>query len=563
MTYRRRVFAILIGFVVIAALTGGRLAMLQLGAHDGLAAATLAQNSIEVPLEDYPRGRILDRYGQSLTAFYSAERIVVIPHYISEPAQLAATLGCILEVDVTEINPRLDVPGVLPYPLSPAQSIAVRGLRSRGLIVCPVTLRYGDQALAPHITGHLGKIHSDDEWKELRSKSGKPYRIDDWVGKTGIEAVYERYLRGERPTMLVRTHRDAAGRPLPGLDMLVEQDDYRRADVILTLDARIQQIAEEVLTENTARGAMVVSDVRTGDIVAAASYPRFSARDPFAPTVDEGSGEVFFDRTLALYQPGSIFKIVVAAAAIEAGVASLETSFVCNGKADRLITCWNAEGHGEINFAKAFAVSCNPFFANLGLAVGAETLADYAVRLGLSEQTIIGYPYEPDARQDFDLIKRPYNLVNASVGQGPVLVSPVQVNALVAAIANDGLYHTPRLVDRVQRSDGEVLLEFPVAEPQPVMKSTTAQLMRQLMELVTEDGQGALAYLSEGGSAGKTGSAETGTTGKINAWFAGYFPLVSPRYAITILVEDGVSGGVSAAPLFGEIALRIQQIEVQ
>ena len=564
MAHHRRVYLMLAGFILVAALTGGRLVMLQLGEHADLALAASAQNSIEVSLEEYPRGRILDRNGQSLTGTYSTDRIVVVPHYIAEPELMARTLARILEVDAADVAPRLEVPGVLPYPLSPEQSNLIRGLRSRGLLVVPVMLRYGDQALAPHITGHLGKIYSDQELHELRTAGGRGYRLDDWVGKTGVERLYERYLHGERPTALVRTYRDATGRPLPGLDMVVEQRDDVRADIILTLDAEIQRAVEEVLAANPQRGAVVVSDVKTGDIVAAASYPNYAASDPVASTGGEGAeAEIFFDRTLALYQPGSIFKIVVAAAALEAAVADLETTFTCGGKKDPLITCWHTDGHADINLARAFAESCNPFFAKLGLAVGAQTLAEYAVSLGLSDQTIIGYQYERDMRQNFDLIKEPYNLVNASLGQGPVLLSPVQVNALVAAIANDGVYHTPRLVSRVQRSSGEVLLEFPFAEPEPVMKEETAQLMRRLMEMVTQDGQGVLAYFNDGGSAGKTGSAETGVTGQINAWFAGYFPLDSPRYAITILVEEGVSGGVSAAPLFREIASQINALQLQ
>lgn len=526
-----------------------------MGAHADLAAAATAQSSVEIGLEDFRRGQIRDRNGVSLLAPMTVERVVVIPHYMNNKDGIARRLAEILEKDPAEVRERLNVPGVLPYPANKVQTAAIRGMDEHGVLVLPVRLRYGERAGAPHVTGHLGKISSAAELGRIEAETGRTYRISDWVGKSGVEAYYERFLRGERPVSFIRSYCDARLLPLPGLDVVAEQEDDGRGDVILTLDADIQRVAEKV-TAGAGTGALVVSDIRTGDVLALVSFPDYAARNPTAD-IDAGPGDVFFNRATALYQPGSVFKMVVTAAALEAGADAV---FTCGGAKDPLVACWHAEGHGEIGLAEAFAQSCNPYFGRLGLRIGADQIIRRAERLGLSDQTILGYPFEPDQRQNLALIGAPHNLTNAGIGQGPVLVSPVQVNALTATVANGGWYITPRLVDRVENQSGKRLLTVPAAEPQRVISGDTAEVMRGLMSAATTEGQGRDAYLPGWGSAGKTGSAQVGDTGRVNAWFTGYFPAASPRYALTVLVEDGISGGVSAAPLFREAAAEIMRL---
>lgn len=555
MINRKRVFVVLAGLFLAYGVVGLRLGVIQLGAHGDLAAAVSAQNSVEVSLEAHPRGQILDRNGVSLLASESVDRAVVIPHYIEDKYEMARRLAEIVKADAADVRARLEEPGVLPYTLTETQGAAIREMDENGVLVLSVHLRYGEDALAPHVTGHLGKISSMDELERIEAETGGNYRISDWVGKSGIEAYYEGFLRGERPVAVVRSYRDARLSPLPGLDAVVEQDDNQRGDVFLTLDAEIQRVAEEVMA-GVDSGALVVSDVRTGDILALVSSPDYSASDPIASAVAI-EGNAFYNRATALYQPGSVFKIVLTATALEIGAVTIDAVYECAGGDDGLVTCWYEEGHGEISLMDAFAHSCNPYFGRLGLEIGADELVRFADRFGFSDQTILGYPIKPDHRQDLSLIKGPFSLINASIGQGPVLVSPVQVNALTAAIANDGWYNTPRLVDRVENQKGERLLTVCRPKPRRVMSEQTAAVMKDLLASATTDGQGKEAYLNGYGSAGKTGSAQVGDTGKVNAWFTGYFPLQTPRYALTVLVEDGVSGGLSAAPLFREAAAGI------
>ncbi len=555
MISHKRVSVILAGLFLAYGFVGLRLGLVQLGAHEDLSAAVSAQNSVEVSLEAHPRGQILDRNGVSLLSSESADRAVVIPHYIEDKHETARRLAEIVEADAADVRVRLDEPGVLPYVLSEAQAGAIRDMDEKGVLVLPVRLRYGEDALAPHVTGHLGKISSTDELERIEAQTGRTYQISDWIGKSGVEAYYEGFLRGQRPVSVVRSYRDARLSPLPGLDTVIEQDDDQRGNVVLTLDAEIQRVAEEVMA-GVDSGALVVSDVRTGDVLALVSSPDYSASDPMA-SADAIEGNAFYNRATALYQPGSVFKIVLAATALETGAVTTDAVYECAGRDDGLVTCWCEEGHGEISLTDAFAHSCNPYFGRLGLEIGADELVRFAERFGFSDQTILGYPFEPDHRLDLSLIKDPFSLINASIGQGPVLVSPVQVNALTAAIANDGWYNTPRLVDRVENQKGERLLTVCRPKPRRVMSDETAAVMKGLLASATTEGQGKGAYLAGYGSAGKTGSAQVGDTGKVNAWFTGYFPLETPRYALTVLVEDGVSGGFSAAPLFREAAAGI------
>lgn len=551
---------ILAGMCLALACCAWRLGSIQLGTHADLAAAAAAQNSVAISLEEFPRGQICDRHGYSLLQPVTAERVVVIPHYITDKRTAARRLAAVLGTEEAPVRAGLDHPGILPYALDRTQASQIRGMREAGVLVMPVHLRYGAGARAPHVTGHLGKIGSETERAQVQARTGRNYGLSDWVGKSGVEAYYEGFLRGQRPMSFIRSHFDARYAPLPGLDQVVRQTDPARGDVMLTLDARIQAAAEKAMAGVRA-GSLVVSDVHTGDILALVSVPAYTVRDPAADS--PAAGDVFYNRATALYQPGSVFKMVVAAAALETGAVTADTHWECGGAGDPLITCWYAEGHGEIGLARAFAESCNPFFARLGLGIGADVIVRYAEQLGLSDQTILGFPFAPDPRQDPSLIREPFSLANAGIGQGPVLASPVQVNALTATIANGGRYITPRLVDRVEDQSGVRLLDVPPAAPRRVLTPETAEIMRQLMLGVTTRGQGRDAYLEEGGSAGKTGSAQVGDTGRVNAWFTGYFPAGAPRYALTVLVEDGISGGASAAPLFREAAAAIVRVTAE
>lgn len=518
----------------------------------------LDQGSRWVSLEDTARGKILDRNGIPLTGEKWEDRVVVFPTAFRDREEVSRGLAEILGVDLSAIKRHLEgSPSCLPYQISPEQSAAIQERGWTGVLVLPVRLRYGERPLAAQTVGHLGKISSREEFLSLAGRGEKIYRYDDLVGKTGLEKYYEQDLKGSRPQRAVRVFTDAGGRLLGGPEFRVEEqvNDRDRRDLVLTIDSRIQQVVEDIMDRRVARGAVVVMEAGTGDILALASRPGFN---PARPEQYLGSGmeERFFDHCTALYQPGSIFKVVVAAAALEEGAVSLESRFTCHGEKDALIRCWKDEGHGDIDFARAFAESCNPAFAGAALKLGAAKLIEYAERLGLDNQSIIGYPVPRDPRQDLNLIGAPYNLVNSSVGQGPVLVTPVQVTSMLNTVVSGGTYRVPRLVREVRKNSGEVVREFAPDPGKRAISPGTARQLRLLLESVIDEGVGREARVPVFGSAGKTGSAQIGN-GSVNAWFAGYAPRSNPRYIVTVLVEEGASGGESAAPVFREIMEKI------
>lgn len=537
----------------------GRLADVQLNQGPEYARKALEQRSVKVVLEDIPRGNILDRQLNSLLGSGIQNRIVIFPSLMTDTQQVITALANLLQIDTEEIAKHFaGGSGILPYEITEEQERVIKEQNWAGVMVQGVHYRYLNQPLAVHLTGHVGKISSKEVIEQLSARSAKPYRLDDLVGKMGLEQYYEQELKANEPQRLVRAFTDATGTMLVGMGLKLEEDkvDLGRKDIVTTLDRRIQQIVETVMDEHIARGAVVVMDVHTGDILAMASRPNFNPAD-VSSVLPTAAADTFIDHCTALYHPGSIFKIVVAAAALEEGLVNNNSTFVCLGEKSPLISCWHPPGHGPISFEEAFAQSCNPVFAELACQLGAEKLIHYAKKLGLANQQVIGYPVPVDKRQDLNLISVPYNLVNSSIGQWPVMATPVQVTALINTIVNQGNYLPPRVVRELRTPDGTVTDRFLPGKSYRALSQDTAQQLQYLMTMAVEKGLGWRALVPELGSAGKTGSAEIAGQQGVNAWFAGYAPLERPRYAVTILVEQGDSGGESAAPVFKEIMSRI------
>jgi penicillin-binding protein 2 len=510
-------------------------------------------------LEEAARGDILDRNLLPLTGTKEEKRIIIFPAAVSDKEEVSRGLTEILGVDANIIaNYLQEGPCTLPFVPTPEQASAIENKGWTGVMIHPVKYRYEDRQLAAQVVGHLGKISSWQEFIDLSTQTKKLYHFGDMVGKAGIEKYYEEVLKDSRPQKSVRVFADARGNLLggPGFKVDGQVRDRSRQELVLTVDSRIQEIVENVMDRKVGKGAVVVMEAGSGDILALASRPGFNPENPAANSASQ-SGESFYDHGTALYQPGSIFKAVIAAAALEEGIVDPASRFLCQGEKDRLVPCWNKSGHVEINLRQAFADSCNPIFARVGLELGAGKVIEYARRFGLDNQFIVGYPVPTDPRQDLNQIAAPYNLAGCSVGQGPVLVTPVQIAAMTNVIVSDGIYHSPRLVKEIRHSGGKGDKLYQPGEVRAVSPET-AGVMRSLLLEVTTKGSGQEAMVPVTGSAGKTGSAQIANNkGLVNAWFTGYAPLTQPRYIVTVLIEDGESGSKSAAPVFKEIMEQI------
>ncbi|KFI35567.1 peptidoglycan glycosyltransferase [Peptococcaceae bacterium SCADC1_2_3] len=553
-------FLIFLFFIFLQA----RLGIIQIKQRDYYAYKAIKQETLTVVLEDYPRGKILDRYQRSLTGTWAANRIVIFPALIphKEKRDVMARLISVLKIknpaQKDEIKAAFSgAPKYLSCRISKDQAQAVQKANLPGVFVLPVNFRYGEEPLAVQVVGHLGRIQPGENFTDLKMGNAKPYELGDWVGRSGLESYYEEELKATRPYGYARIFLDAKGRTLPGLAVKVntKANSSDQQNIITTLDADLQRKVEKITRARLKKGVVVVMEAASGDILALVSRPAYQPQpDKINCSLKAKKKEAFLEKGTALYQPGSVFKVVVAAAALAEGVVTPDTAFFCRGAKDKPVRCWYEPGHGKITFTQAFAQSCNPVFAQLAQRLGAEKIIDYAQRLRLDNQQVIGYPAPIDRRQNLSLIGAPFNLINSSLGQGPVLATPVQITAMINTIANEGIYKPPRLVQEI-KSDGNSASRFFKPGPyRQVVSPDVARQMKKLLEAVVKEGVGQQAYLSGYGSAGKTGSAQTGEqTTVVQAWFSGYAPRQKPKYVITVLVEEGNSGGQTAAPVFKEI----------
>lgn len=553
-------FAVLVFFFICVVARVGYLQIIQ-GEH--IARRALAGEINGIALEDYQRGGILDRHLRPLTDGYSSNRVVLFPRLMEDPGAVAAGLSSVTGEDPASIREYLSEgkPVVLPLRITPEQAGHIQESGWQGVLVAPCVYRYGPRPLAAHVVGYLGRIRDLDELKELNASGSKSYLLSDWVGRQGLEHVYEKELRGLYSSGVAGFYKDALGRPLPGIPLTVNAalKDFTRSDVITTIDADIQYMVEKVMDRHIKKGAVVVMDNAGGDILAMASRPAYNPDPGAGDLALPDKDEKFINQAISLFQPGSIFKVVLAAAALSEGVARPDTVYHCRGNREEPVRCWKDEGHGAITLSEAMAYSCNPVFVALGRELGPQKIISYARALGLENQGILGYPAVPDRRQDLSLIAGKYNLASSSVGQGPVLATPLQITAMMCAVANDGIYREPRLVMEIRPVRGEPEKIAP-AEPVRAISPEVARQLREMLEMVTRRGVGQKAWVAGGGSAGKTGSAQLGRDSEtVNAWFSGYAPLDNPRYTVTVLVREGAGGGETAAPVFREIVNGINE----
>ena len=494
------------------------------------------------------RGDILDRNGIRFTSRETSWKAILQPAtLLNEPAGLRI-IADLLKVPYEELKDKLSSDNLpLVANISQAQAIAIMDSTIKGISVMDTRVRYSKDTLATHILGYVGK--KGDE------------------GLAGIEKAYQNTLN-TGGAVYAGVIADAGDSFMSDFGYRIWSDlDKERLNVKLTLDYHMQQIVEETMDRMVDKGAVVVMDILTGEILAMASRPDFDPSNINPYLNDEN--QPLFNRALGAYTPGSVFKIVTAAAALEQGV-SPDLTFECPGYVELnglRMNCWNYEkgGHGTINMAQAFAQSCNSYFINLGLTIGYDAILEMADRFGLGHKTGLDKAGidEPSGLVPSTIGNAPAaEIGNVSIGQGNLLVSPVQAANMTAVIANGGILNKVSLVDSIVNDKGEKIRNIASPSWKRIISKETAASLQGMMLLTVQSGTGELANVrGYGGSAGKTGSAETGWI-KDNreihhAWFSGYFPIDAPRYSLCVFIEDGKSGGSSAAPVFAEIAAKL------
>jgi len=429
--------------------------------------------------------------------------------------------------------------------------------------------------LAAHALGYVGEINAS----ELKKRKDQGYQPGDIIGKTGLEWVYDKEIRGIDGGMQVEV--DVTGQPV---QVLGKKEPQPGNNLVLTLDARIQQATEKAIDEqlaflqtktpykNAKAAAAVVMNPQTGEILAMASRPTFNP-NLFAVgisskdwnTINNNPYFPMQNRVISgQYPPGSIYKIITGTAALELGVVTPEEKILDTGK-HWLIPKGNAEGEalGWINFKEALAKSDNVYFYELGYRLGIDNLEKYSRMFGLGEPTGINLPGEASglvANRQYKekVFKEGWYIsetFDAAIGQGFQLTTPLQIASVVSQIANGGYRYRPYLVNKIVSPDGMVIKSFsPEVLGSIKISDKTLNLVRESMRAVVQEG-GTAGHIFKDFPieiAGKTGTAEN-PHGHDHSWFVAYGPFEDPRIVVVVLVEHGGFGSSAAVPIAKKI----------
>lgn len=407
-----------------------------------------------------------------------------------------------------------------------------------------------------HITGYTGEIGAD----EIEELLKRDYKIGDYIGRGGIEQIYDKYLRGKDGGWQIEMN---------SMGCQIKEFMYIQpeigASVYSTINLKLQKVAYEALRDSsTGRGAVVVLDAKTGAVKTLVSCPGFDANK--AGTKDfnkylKDKKLSLFNRALqALYPPGSVFKIITFAVAVELMDINHEETVQCNGSfrlGNRNYSCWRKQGHGKVNLFSAMVQSCNIYFYKLGLKLGVKNLRKYAKKFHLGEKMGIDLPNEkkgfiPSSEWKKSKLKMRWlhgDTVIFSIGQGALWVTPLQMACVISAVANKGVCHRPYVVDRIVSSNGDQIYSHKLDFEERISLSDRAwDLLHKALLEVVESGTGNRSKIPGIKIAGKTGTAQN-PQGDDHAWFVSYAPAESPEIAIAVIVENGGGGGYNAVPI--------------
>jgi penicillin-binding protein 2 len=579
------VVAVAIAYIAFT-LVGVRLWYLQL--EKGSEMRSLSEhNRIRLVRLPGSRGVVYDRHGEILIDNRPSFDVVFVPEDARDRRKTLQNLAHYLGETEPVLHQAVRAPSKRP----PYEGIVLRrdvdwegvvALETHQLDLPGLSLQvvprrfYPYGSLAAHLLGYVGEVNES----ELRDDTST-YRLGDLAGKAGLEKAWDTDLQGTAGGEEVEV--DAFGRRVR---VLQQVPDLPGNTLTLTLDRDLQETAENAL--GAADGAIVALDPRNGEVLVMVSHPAYDAnifargirRDEWRTLVQDPKHPLNNRAVQGQFPPGSTFKIAVAAAALERGVATPASSVSCSGGipfGNHFFRCWRKGGHGTVSFHTAIVQSCDVFFYTMGQRLGVDPIAEYAHRLGLGIPTGIGLEHEktgtiPDTqwkRRRFDQPWFSGETLSVAIGQGYVTATPLQMANFVATVANGGTRYRPRYVKRIDSPDGTSSRE---TEPEVLGRadlkpSTLAQLHSAMRDVVMNDsGTGKKARVVGVEVAGKTGTSQVVTMGdrersnkgaeatRDHAWFIAFAPVEAPEIAIACIVEHaGGGGGAIAAPIVQQI----------
>ncbi len=527
-----------------------------------------------------PRGTIRDRNGEILAENKASFKVSLIRENIKDFEASCASVSALLGISTDELKSRIakykSVPRFEPIVVKDGlESNEIAPIESRRreyqeLVVEAEPKRFYPMGkVASHVLGYLQERTPE----EVKANPERGLRLGDMGGKSGVERQYDEILTGREG--IIYEVVDSLGR---ATDELARVLPVQGRELTLTLDSRLQQKAETLLGDR--EGAIVAMDPQTGEILALASSPAFDPNrfiSRFTPqewlNLTNDPASPLENRAIrGLYAPGSIFKLVMALGGLEFNFVTDQTAVFCNGSIEIYGTkrsCWFAPGHGLMNLAEAIRNSCNIYFYSLGRQMGIDAIALSAERMGLGQITRVDIPGEkeglvPSTVWKMKTLKVPWypgETISVAIGQGQLQVTPLQIAALTARIAERGSSPIPRLA----RSPADPDSSTRAAARQPFKTANFESVIEGMWRSVNASGTGKEAHVEGFDVCGKTGStqvmskesaarlARAGKEVKPHSWFSGFAPRVSPRLVVTVLVEFGGGGGATAAPLAGQL----------
>lgn len=502
------------------------------------------------------RGEIVDRNGTVIAANRTVCTVSVIHNQVTEPEKVIRELVRILELPEPEVRKK------------------VEKWSSREIIRTNVEKSVGDQIMNLGLSG----VKVDEDYKRYYPYGSLASKVLGFTGADnqgiiGLEVMYERYLKGRDG--LILTTSDAKGtelqnaaeervEPVPGNTMTVSLD--------VNIQKYAEQAAYQVMEKKGAKAvSVIVMNPRNGEIYAMVNVPEFDLNDPFTLNVESGGltgtelqdarNKMWRNRCINdTYEPGSTFKIITAAAGLEAGVVHLDDRFSCPGfriVEDRKIRCHKIGGHGGETFLQGAMNSCNPVFIDVGARLGVDSFYHYFEQFGLLGKTGIDLPGEAATimhkKENMGLVE----LATVSFGQS-FQITPIQLITMASSIINGGRRITPHFAMNVESTDGTYYQKFSYPERMGVVSEATSETMRYILEQVVAEGSGKRAKLPGYRVGGKTATSEKlpRSLKKYISSFLGFAPADDPQVIALITIDEPVGiyyGGTIAAPVVADI----------
>lgn len=555
---------------------GARLYDLQIRKGEYYQKRALLNTAVVEPIPA-TRGRILDRRGEILVGNAPQFELTVVPGEMKDRKKTLKLLSKLLDEPVVELEKKID--GAAPH--SPlvlrrdlkeellAKATEVAEQRPGVSVRTGAIRRFKYGKMGAHMLGYVGEINAE----EFRTRRGGEYDLGDPFGKCGLERQYDSLLRGVKGQR--RVHIDVLGRALSSTEL---KPALAGPDLYLNIDARLQLVAERALGETLVElwrqngersgGTVVVMDVHTGAVRAMASLPQYDPRvfargiksSEYAALLADDGFPLVNRMVHSCFSPGSTFKLITSCAALQIGLCTPYSYFVCGGSFGEA-NCFVTSGHGGINFEDSLAHSCDVVYYKLGYEMGIDHLRKYCALFGLGKPTGVDLPDEiggllPSPQWKEKVWEDRWydgDTVNMSIGQGFLLVTPLQMAVVTAAVANGGYVVQPMLAKRALSRNGAVKF-------QPEPKRTKLPVAPEYLASVQRGMRGAVAHgtavatdIARVKVAGKTGTVENSPSvfnkhGRNHVWFVSYAPYEKPQVAVVVFLEKshGYGGGLAA-----------------